>query len=147
MTGTDEFRELRRRTVRNHIFFWVLLPVGLAVLLYLLAVAEVGGLTTAWGAVYVVLALPVFLLAGAFEIGLLFLLDRAKKLSPELRAVVPVAVFGLFVIPYLIPPWQSVNIMPVVLGVAVLGAMYFFNLRYWKKVARLRPTPEPTHPQ
>ena len=95
----------------------------------------------------VVFALPIFLLAGAFEISLLFLLDRAKKLSPGLRAAVPVAVFGLFVIPYLIPPWHLMNLLPVLPVLVILGAMYLFNLRYWREVARLRPAPEPTLPQ
>lgn len=142
MTGTDEFRELRRLTVRNHIFFWVLLPVGLVVLLYLLAVAEVGDenaqLGFTWTAVYIVFALPVFALAGAFEISLLFFLDRAKKMSPGQRAAVPVVVFGLCVAPSLMPPWHLLNLRPVFAVLVILGGMYLFNLRYWKRVAEIQ---------
>ena len=146
MAGIDKLRELRRRTVRNHIFFWVLLPVGIAVVLGLLAAAELGddefGLATAWGAVGVIFALPIFLMAGAFEISLLFFLDRAKKLGPEQRAAIPVATFGLFVIPFLIPPWHVMDLVPVLPMLVILGAMFLFNVRYWKQVERLQPAPE-----
>lgn len=142
MTPTDEFRKLRRRTVRNHVLFWVLLPVGILLALQLLAVADVGDenaqIGFVWTAVYVIFALPVVVLAGAFEISLLFFLDRAKKMSPGQRAAVPVVVFGLFMVPSLLPPWHLMNLRPVFAGMVILGAMYLFNLRYWKRVSEIQ---------
>lgn len=151
MTNTNELRQLRWRTLRGHLIFWASLPVVALIAWIIVVPTGLGdrlfGELFGWVATFFLFILVMVIIAAAVvEIALLLALDLFNNWGPKVRAGIPSAIGTICLLLWLTNPYLE-KIVASALAAVILVGLYVFNLRYWKEVARLRPTPEPTLPQ